>query len=97
MNYSVLTGRPSARSMSEIHIEVKDGVGFGGGPICALQIVFIVLKLCGVIDWPWLWVLSPLWISAALFASIIMIAISFICIYFGFRWLGEPAEPRRYR
>lgn len=28
-----------------------------------LQIAFIVLKLCGVIDWSWLWVLSPIWLS----------------------------------
>ncbi len=28
-----------------------------------LQIVFIVLKLCKVINWSWFWVLSPLWIS----------------------------------
>lgn len=28
-----------------------------------LTIVFITLKLTDVIDWPWLWVLSPLWIS----------------------------------
>ena len=28
-----------------------------------LLIVFIVLKLIGVINWSWLWVLSPLWIS----------------------------------
>ena len=24
-----------------------------------LTIAFIVLKLCGVIDWNWLWVVSP--------------------------------------
>lgn len=29
-----------------------------------LQIAFIVLKLCGVIDWSWIWVLSPMWIGA---------------------------------
>lgn len=29
----------------------------------ALLIVFIVLKLVGVINWSWIWVLSPLWIS----------------------------------
>nr|DAF94505.1 MAG TPA: transmembrane protein [Siphoviridae sp. ctTDf8] len=29
-----------------------------------LTIVFIVLKLCGIIAWSWWWVLSPLWISA---------------------------------
>lgn len=40
-------------------------VSFGGfAPM--LTIAFIVLKLCGQIDWSWLWVLSPLWISAGL-------------------------------
>lgn len=28
-----------------------------------LTILFIGLKLAGVIAWSWLWVLSPLWIS----------------------------------
>ena len=28
-----------------------------------LLVVFVVLKLVGVITWSWLWVLSPLWIS----------------------------------
>lgn len=27
-----------------------------------LAIVFIILKLCGVITWSWVWVLAPLWI-----------------------------------
>lgn len=36
------------------------GIGFVG----VLTIVFIVLKLINVINWSWLWVLSPLWISA---------------------------------
>lgn len=35
------------------------GIGFMG----LLTIAFIVLKLCHVIEWSWLWVLSPLWIS----------------------------------
>lgn len=38
------------------------GVGFAG----LLTVAFIVLKLCGVITWSWWWVLSPMWISAAL-------------------------------
>lgn len=33
---------------------------------CA-QIILCVLKWGGVIDWSWLWVLSPLWIGAAVF------------------------------
>lgn len=38
------------------------GVGFTG----LLTIAFVVLKLCKVIDWPWWWVISPIWISIAL-------------------------------
>lgn len=48
------------------------GIGFVG----LLTIAFIVLKLCHVIDWSWLWVLSPLWISAIIIVLlVIMIAI----------------------
>ena len=45
------------------------GIGFAG----LLAIVFIVLKLCGVISWSWLWVLSPIWISFGL--ALILFAI----------------------
>lgn len=31
-----------------------------------LAIVFITLKLCGVIAWSWWWVLCPLWLGFAL-------------------------------
>lgn len=44
------------------------GIGFSG----LLTVAFIVLKLCGIIDWSWVWVLSPIWISIIL---IIIIAI----------------------
>lgn len=40
----------------------------------ALTIVFIVLKLCGVITWSWLWVLSPLWIT-------ILLAIAYVIMF----------------
>lgn len=39
-------------------------VGCGSGLTSLLTIVFIVLKLTGVIDWSWVWVLAPLWIGA---------------------------------
>ena len=38
------------------------GIGFCG----VLAIVFIVLKLVGVINWSWIWVLSPIWLPIAL-------------------------------
>ena len=28
-----------------------------------LSLIFIVLKLCDVIAWSWIWVLSPIWIG----------------------------------
>ena len=31
-----------------------------------VQVVFLILKLCGLIDWSWWWVLSPLWISVGI-------------------------------
>jgi hypothetical protein len=31
-----------------------------------LAVLFIGLKLTGYIAWPWLWVLSPIWIEYAL-------------------------------
>lgn len=39
-----------------------------------LFIVFLVLKLVGVIDWSWWWVTAPLWIPAALLIAISIIA-----------------------
>ena len=38
------------------------GIGFTG----LLTVALIVLKLCNVISWSWLWVLSPMWISTAI-------------------------------
>jgi len=38
----------------------------GTGFCSLLTIAFIILKLCKVIEWSWVWILSPLWISAGL-------------------------------
>lgn len=46
------------------------GIGFGG----LLTILFIGLKLGGVIDWSWWWVLSPLWIGFSIIALVFAIA-----------------------
>lgn len=43
------------------------------GFFSVLQIVFIVLKLCGVIDWKWGWVLSPTWGSIIFYVVIAII------------------------
>lgn len=46
-------------------------------PAALLGIVFVVLKLCHVIDWSWWWVTCPFWgvfIIAFVFAAIVEIA-----------------------
>ena len=49
------------------------GIGFCG----LLTIVFIILKLCNIITWSWLWVLSPIWIPIGL---VILVALFFFLI-----------------
>ena len=45
----------------------SSGVGFGG----LLTILFIGLKLGGVINWSWWWVLSPIWLPIAVLLFIV--------------------------
>lgn len=44
------------------------GIGF----TTPLTLLFITLKLLGKIDWSWWWVLSPLWITAAIVIVILV-------------------------
>jgi len=56
--------------MSASSSSSSGGIGFTG----SLTVLFVGLKLTNVIAWPWLWVLSPIWISFLLFALILAIA-----------------------
>ena len=59
----------------------------GLGVVSIVQIIFIVLKLTGNISWSWWWVLSPIWIPAALFFAVfllVFIVITFLLL-FGFK------------
>ena len=54
------------------------GIGFSG----LLTVLFVGLKLTGVISWSWWWVLSPLWISFGL--VILILAVVALCaVVFG--------------
>lgn len=46
-------------------------IGFTG----LLQLVFITLKLCGVIDWPWKYVLIPLWIDITVVVVTLLVVV----------------------
>lgn len=50
----------------------SDGVGFS----TLLTLMFIFLKLTGQIDWSWLWVLSPIWIT------MILVFVLIVVVYF---------------
>ena len=51
----------------------KNNGSSGLGLASVLTIIFIVLKLVGVIAWSWWWVLSPALISIGLWLIIIVI------------------------
>lgn len=55
------------------------GVGFSG----LLTILFIGLKLTGVITWSWWWVMSPIWISVSL--GVVLIFIGSLMVWFSER------------
>ena len=42
-------------------MSTNNGTGSGIGFLGILFIVFLVLKLCNVIDWSWWWITAPLW------------------------------------
>lgn len=55
--------------MSSNRNSSSSGIGICG----VLTIVFVVLKLVGVINWSWLWVLCPLWIEILLTIIVLVI------------------------
>lgn len=49
--------------------------GSSVGVVGLLQVAFIVLKLCNIIKWSWLWVLSPTWITAAIVVLLLAVGV----------------------
>lgn len=43
-------------------------------------LLFLILKLTGVITWPWLWVTSPLWIPYAFALACFLLFVGFAFI-----------------
>lgn len=72
-----------------------------------LTIVFIVLKLTGVISWSWLWVLAPIWIPVAIILAMLLVVLIVVLVKEGVkqteekqhrqeRSLGIDEQARRY-
>jgi len=41
--------------------------------VTALALIFITLKLCGVINWSWWWVTAPLWGGFAILMIVLLV------------------------
>lgn len=46
-----------------------------------LFLLFLGLRLAGIIDWPWIWVFAPLWIPA----TIVIVGVLLIALFGGFK------------
>ncbi len=47
-----------------------------------LGVVFVTLKLCGVIDWSWVWVTLPFWGGFAILIAVgLLVLIGFAFVY----------------
>lgn len=63
----------------------KQSASGGCSALTVVQIVFIILKLVGVITWPWKYVLIPLWIELGL--AVLVLAICGLVVLI--MWLKE--------
>lgn len=46
-----------------------------------LLVLFIALKLTGVIAWSWWWVLAPLWLPFALFFAVCVVVVLVLFLF----------------
>ena len=50
--------------------------GSSGGILWTLlAVAFIVLKVTHLIDWPWVWVLAPIWIPVGIVLAAIVVVL----------------------
>ena len=78
MNVAMKKDTVSATKKPKLtHRRNRMEIGFCG----LLTLVFITLKLTDVIAWSWLWVLSPLWISALVAFFILFVYGMFVTWY----------------
>ena len=58
-----------------------------------ITLVFTGLKLYGIIDWSWFWVLSPIWITAIQMLCIIAVTgIAFLVLGLVYNIFGEKEK-----
>lgn len=87
MTFQIDIGKETTVSERNAVSAGSSGVGFTG----LLALLFIALKLTGVIHWSWIWVLAPIWISW-------LIALFFICcvlVIMGIAFMKDPVRKKK--
>ena len=69
---------------------MKKGVGLN----VVVFIVFLILKLVGLITWSWVWVTSPIWIGVIL-GILVLVAIEVLKAYLDKRSAKRLREYRK--
>lgn len=78
--------------MNDKSVRVSGGISLSG----LTFIVFLVLKLCGVIDWSWWWVTAPLWGPFALLIAGLFIYIIIAVIIALVRYCTRKRKEKRH-
>jgi hypothetical protein len=78
--------------MNDKSVRVSSGISLSG----LTFIVFLVLKLCGVIDWSWWWVTAPLWGPFALLIAGLFIYIMIAAIIALIRYCIRKRKEKRH-
>lgn len=58
-----------------------------------LGVVFIILKLVGVIAWSWVWVTAPLWVGLAV--ALAMFVVGALAAVFAAVFLSSPKKAKK--
>lgn len=75
----------------------SNNVSTGGVNVVGLLgVVFVVLKLCGVINWSWWWVTAPFWAGFVIFGVIAIIAGIVFAIANGIDSVRRAKRHRQY-
>lgn len=86
--------RPPAGYTDAMHIRIGSSNASNGGigVLGLLAILFIGLKLGGVIAWSWWWVLAPIWIPLAIVLAIVLAVVGGLLCW----WAWADWRRRRF-
>jgi hypothetical protein len=73
----------------------SQAAGGGIGIFTALFLIFLTLKLCGVIDWSWWFVTAPLWGPPVVLIGLVVGAVFVILLFYIFLNIRKMRQQKR--